>query len=601
MSAITDLLAKASNGTAPVVTTLASQKSSGANTVALSLTTGWPTTTAVHGLLYKIDANNKLVPGSLIVWKATLAGTTLSNFSVRSGTDDVYPAGSVIELAPTSSWADDLVTALLVAHNQDGSLIGSAVRAALGQTGSTGAGWTTLGATTNTVVANGNRSYTCTINGTDETATLSAGMRLMAQRTVAAPVQSTSLNGSTQFYSRSSASVAGMTFTDDFVVSAWIKLSAYGTTCGVVSRYNGTSGWLLFVAADGTLVLRGQNASSGNYSGVHSFQAVPINKWVHISAQLDMSSFSASPTTSYVTMDGVDVPAFVERAGTNPTALIQAGNFEIGSFNAGNTFNGKIAQVAVYSAKVTEATILASMNQSLAGNESSLISAYSFSNTIQDLNTGNGNDLTANASAVATNADTPFTDHAGVLSYGIIMSVSFSTNTTMVVQVPEGMTLPSSGGITTLSYSGNKDPFGFPSKPEKWTIETDFLTGVTVNSLTGSNFYNLASLVLGVPIGSWILGYSACMQSTRSSGGTDGYSGLGTTTSAVDADTVSGIETGATPATFTATREKALTLAAATPYYLNHSTTYSSNVNMSIFAASAVRGISRIYAKCGLL
>lgn len=120
MANITDLFTKASNGTAPIATTLASQKDLGATSANLSLSTGWPTTTAVHGILYKVDANDVLVAGTVLVWKATLASTTLSNFTIKSGTDGVYAAGSVIELMPTSAWADDIITGLLVDHTQLG-------------------------------------------------------------------------------------------------------------------------------------------------------------------------------------------------------------------------------------------------------------------------------------------------------------------------------------------------------------------------------------------------------------------------------------------------------------------------------------------------
>lgn len=118
---LADLFNKASNGTAPVPTTLASQKSVGAASLSLSAATGWPTTTAVHFVLYKVDTASVLVPGTLTIWKGTLSGTTVSNLTLKSGTDIVYPAGSVAEMMPTSAWADDFITGLLVQHNQDGT------------------------------------------------------------------------------------------------------------------------------------------------------------------------------------------------------------------------------------------------------------------------------------------------------------------------------------------------------------------------------------------------------------------------------------------------------------------------------------------------
>lgn len=125
MPLITDYFSKASNGTVPVPTTLASQKASGAASLSLSLATGWPTTTPLHLLLYEVDANNKLVAGTETLWKGILAGTTVSGLTLRGGTDTTYPASSPVELAFTSAQLDDLITGIQVSHNPDGTMISS--------------------------------------------------------------------------------------------------------------------------------------------------------------------------------------------------------------------------------------------------------------------------------------------------------------------------------------------------------------------------------------------------------------------------------------------------------------------------------------------
>lgn len=370
-------------------------------------------------------------------------------------------------------------------------------------------GWVAMGVAPSTVVANGQRSYTMTWNGTDQTGTLNPGTRLRTTRTVAAPTQCTSLNGTTQYYSKSSP--AGMTFTDDFVVSAYIKLSSY-VAGSIVSRYNGTSGWDFQLTSSGQIQLLGVNAGAANYKSVISYQSIPLNKWVHITAELDMNTATVTSTTNYIMVDGVDVPAQIAQGGTNPTALIQAGNLEIGSRNAGTQFfPGKIAQVAVFNAKVTQATMLTYMSQGLAGTETSLISAYSFNNSINDLN-ANANNLTANGSAVATNADSPFGVQANglvssTLDYGIVQSATFSTNTTVVVQVPEGCTIPTSGGVSAVSYSGQKAPYGFPPQKSKWQISSLSLTPSGTYAFGAINQWTTAVLNMTTPIGSWVLGY----------------------------------------------------------------------------------------------
>jgi hypothetical protein len=325
-------------------------------------------------------------------------------------------------------------------------------------------GWTPVTQTVSSAAYNGNRSYTLTMSA-DVSATLSPGMRVRTTRTVSAPTQCTSLNGSTQYFN--DTSITGMTFTDDFVVSAWVKLNAYnGANQVIASRYNGTSGWALLINSSGQVYMGGFNAGAVNVSQILSYQSVPLNKWVHVTAQLDMSTFTATTTTSYVMLDGVNVLATVTRGGTNPTALVQAGNLEIGSFNGGTSpFNGKIAQVAIFSAKVTQATVLTYISQGLSGTETNLVSAYSFNGVITDLNTTNANNLTAQGSAVATNDDSPFTQDGnavptGTTDYGIIRSVA---TTTVTVQTPEGNAIPTSGGVSAISYSTQDRPYGMPT------------------------------------------------------------------------------------------------------------------------------------------
>lgn len=359
-------------------------------------------------------------------------------------------------------------------------------------------GWITGVPAPSSVAYSGNRSYSLVFSTTDLTGYLSPGMRLRATRSVSAPTQCTSLNGSTQYYSKTTP--AGMTFTDDFTVSAWVKITSYVDST-ITSRYNGTSGWVFKTESSGQITLAGYNASASNVSLVTSYRSIPLNKWVHITAQLDMSTFTASTTTSYVMIDGVDVMAAVSRAGTNPTALVQAGNLEVGSRNGGTQpFPGKIAQVAIFSAKVAQSTIQTYISQSLAGTETSLISAYSFNNTINDLNTSNANNLTANGSAIATNADSPFGGQASglissTLEYGEISSVTFSTDTTIVVRVTDVNTLPTSGGVSAVAYSSSSAPYGFSRMTR--------IIGETQVSTDSANTSNTALQVPGLTV----LGY----------------------------------------------------------------------------------------------
>lgn len=104
-------------------------------------------------------------------------------------------------------------------------------------------GWSPLGAAPNTVTANGNNSFDLVFNATDLTDTLTNGMRIRATRTVAAPNTAFSLDGTNDYYVKTTPNK--LTFTDDFVCSAWVYLTSYNgaNNSSIITRYNGTSGF----------------------------------------------------------------------------------------------------------------------------------------------------------------------------------------------------------------------------------------------------------------------------------------------------------------------------------------------------------------------
>lgn len=511
---VTDKVSKVSSGVRPVSTTVSTIRNSGATTLACADLTGWTTTEVVFFVTYKIDGSGAVIAGSQSDWKGVVSGSSINNLTLTGGTDAGNAAGDIVEMLPTARYAKDLAETILAHANQDGSLTQSAVLAALNIGTVPPADWTLLPVAPTTIVNNGQKSQTLTFPGVDYTDRINPGTRLRTTRTVAAPTQSTSLNGTTQYWNMVAPNK--MTFTNNFVVDAYVKLSAYpsGTEVNILSRNNGTSGFSFKILRTGQICLTGLNAAGSNYSQVGSYQSIPLNKWVRITAQLDMLTFSATPTTSYIMIDGVDVPSTVTRGGTNPTAIIQAGNLEVGSQNGGlQAFPGKIAQVAIFNAKVTQAQMLTYHSQGYLGTETSLISAYSFNGVATDLMTTTPNNLTSQGSAGYT-ADSPFgTQASGLISstldYAIVSSATFSTNTTVVVQVPEGCTIPTSGGVSAVSYSTQKVPYGFPGQRGKWQILVPLKAANASGSISAGNFTNVASWQINLPTGDWKLRYSA--------------------------------------------------------------------------------------------
>lgn len=434
-------------------------------------------------------------------------------------------------------------------------------------------GWKPLSVAPTTITALGNNSYTMLFPSVDYTGIISNGMRLRATRTVAAPNTAFSLDGSNDYYVKTSPNK--LTFTDDFVCSAWVYLTSYAATdMSIVSRWNGTSGFRFSVdASTGTITLWGYNGGSSNYSIVRSYQSIPLNRWVHVSAQLDMSAFTATTTTSYIMMDGVDVPASVIRAGTNPTALIQAGNLEIGGDNGGTRpFPGYLDQVAVYSAKVTQATILASINRALTGSETSLASAYS-NGSVNDLNSTTPNNLTATNGAT-TVASSPFGNRgvSTTLEYGVVMANTFSTNTTVTVQVPEGCQLPTTGGISSVDYSTQNVPYGFVRNRDRWSILMLVLATQATSGTTVSTYYNPKGLKITAPIGVWRLDANGAVSVTPSANYPNGYISVSTSSSTTTIPEMGARffmqnATTSNACLFTMSRSCLISVSTATPYY----------------------------------
>lgn len=436
-----------------------------------------------------------------------VAGDNVSTFFVSRSTSNVTDNGTppsnsqLIYIATVANGETGLTNAMIRDMRTQGKIAPPA-------TSSTD--YTALSGSFGPAVYNGNRSYTIPTSA-NLTGVLSRGARILSSRSTPAPTQSTSLNGTTQYWN--DTSVSGMTFTDDFVTGAWVKPSSY-TSGAIISCFNGTSGWSLKTTAAGTgqLELDIFNGGSGNFRFALSYQSLPLNKWTHVAVQMDASAYTATETTCYIMIDGVGVPISLGTGGTNPTALVQAGDLQIGAQNSALFFPGKIAQAFVSSAKITQANVRTLISQGLTSaliSTHSIVSAYSFDGNANDLNTTNANNLTPQGSATATNADSPFGGQAGgtissTLDCGIVQDVTAST---LVVQMAEGCTIPTSGGVASFSYSNQKSPYGFPGETSKFAVESYYIARFTGAGGAVHTFLNLGHQITA-PIGSWNAGYS---------------------------------------------------------------------------------------------
>jgi len=168
------------------------------------------------------------------------------------------------------------------------------------------------------------------------------------------------------------------------------------------------------------------------------------------------------------------------------------------------------------------------------------------------------------------------------VKYFIVTNVAYSDpDTTVTVYGGTDYTL-TSADITSPYYSMQKAPQGFPLDQGKWTVEVSDTTKRSQASPTNTVWYNLGSLTISVPIGIWKLSYSViiapyfagstlCDQFTTLSTANNSESDVGFTSASY--------LQGATGTLFfraTVYREKVLTVASKTSYYLNAKTTSSS-------------------------
>lgn len=427
------------------------------------------------------------------------------------------------------------------------------------------------------VTYNGNHSYTITFAST-VASTLSPQMRLRIDRTTDAPSQCTSLNGTNQYWDKSSPS--GITFTGAFSAMAHIKLTAYGTNSAIIGRDSagGTlSGWEFLINTTGQVQIYCRNGSGA--LSIFSHQSIPLNKWVHVAGSLNPSG-----STGEIYIDGVSVPVSI---GTGATTVVQAStNLTIGKRNtAANYFPGKISQVALFSTNLSGSTIRSYISQGLTGSETNCIGYWSFDGNGNDSN-ASANNLTAQASATATNSDSPFCESSsgtpGTYDYAMVQSISGSSAN---VLVPEGCAIPTSGSITSVDYATSYSPLGFPVNQERWEIIMSSRIGGTQTNPVSGTWYNLTgtSGVTGghkitAPIGVFKeVSYRvvASASTVTTSNAVSPYATL-STGSSTESDTDMTTRAYAAPAGATSnqilsllTASKGMTFASATDLYLN--------------------------------
>lgn len=131
---ITDKFNKASamDGSYPRVATIVSSRQAGAQVMQCDDLSTWADDTAVHFSTYQMNIDGSIDSATQTDWKGVVSGNNITNLTrIAGAADSGNAAGDRVELNPTIGWLDDIITGLLAAHKQDGTLKDGAVNTAV--------------------------------------------------------------------------------------------------------------------------------------------------------------------------------------------------------------------------------------------------------------------------------------------------------------------------------------------------------------------------------------------------------------------------------------------------------------------------------------
>lgn len=173
--------------------------------------------------------------------------------------------------------------------------------------------------------------------------------------------------------------------------------------------------------------------------------------------------------------------------------------------------------------------------------------------------------------------------HQSIAKNFIVTAVSV-TGSTSYLNLYGGTdyTLNVTGSITNPKYSNSKSPFGFPTDPIKWTVTLSDSSQRSQASPVANTKYNLGSLSISIPIGSWLVSWKTFLEGDINGTAVSVYATLSTANnSESDSDfTGAALNVGANAADFRVLTVqsvfKYLTLSTKTTYFHNCWTTTAS-------------------------
>ena len=448
-------------------------------------------------LYIKIDPTNAANPNLAGDDVASLVVSRSTSNSTDNGTPPTY--GYLLAVITVSNGASSIT---------NGNIRDYRIKSEITSNSSAvSTGWVTNAlSAVSTVTHNGNRSYDVVFAST-VASILSEGMRLeFTKATAGNAYMGGAFNGSSHYFTKTSPSGTLGTVNNNFTIEAVVQPTSYaaGMICARADAAANNAIYM-YMQASGVVNIGVRSAGSGNVREIPTYQSLPLNKKTTIAATW------ASGTVT-ISFDGISVPVgAASTSGGAPTTAGTGGDWSIGRFGANATlyFPGYISNVAVFDAVLSASTIKDHYTKKLTGSETNCIGAWSLDNTANDQSSA-GNDLTATG-GVGYTAMTPHGQLGNGVettkAVGLVMSVN---GTTVTVQCPEGVTIPSgSSTISSVAYSTQANPFGWVSDKGRWGVAMLNRNDVSQASPVANTWYNLASPQLTIPTGAFLVSYKA--------------------------------------------------------------------------------------------
>jgi len=325
----------------------------------------------------------------------------------------------------------------------------------------------------------------------DLTSRLSEGMRIKLSQTPGSNTKSLDLESSSSQYA-SKTDHSALSITGNITVEAWIKPEslAAGTILSKWYQDGTLKSYGFFTNTTGSLSFS-YSGDGNNESGATSGLIIApedLGTWIHVAVSVVVSTRACS-----FYKNGVLVGT-VTATGTQSAIHDNSSTFAIGARDIQGTpdtfFDGKIAEVRLWSTNRTQAQIREKAFSNLVGNETNLNGYWKLNDNYNDT-TSNANNLTSSGSPVFA-TDVPLRLTNGTKYGFIVENPTFSTNTTVRVFCGKEYGIGSET-ISGFMFSSKKYPFGYPNNIGS-PFRAKAMRALSVQSITNAYSYTKVQL-----------------------------------------------------------------------------------------------------------